>query len=224
MSKLKSCAVSLFSWGKELALRFRKDIDNCKTELELVRFKTDEASIRYFKELKVQLSHRLDQEAAYWRQRSKFYWLKEGDSNTRFFHATASARKKKNEIVVLTTDKGDYVQTDEDIQRVADDYFHDLYSNSPCKYDEVLDCVDVRIKREENTALLLPFSKKEFKEAIMQMHPDKSPGPDGFNPAFYQRFWDLVGDDVYRDSLEWMNNLCFPLSVNHTNICLILKH
>ena len=192
--------------------------------MELVWFKTDEASIRYFKELKIQLSHKLDQEAAYWRQRSKFYWLKEDDSNTRFFHATASVRKKKNEIAGLTTDKGEWVQTDEDIQRVAADYFQDLYSNSPCKYDEVLDYVDVRIKREENTALLLPFSKDEFKEAITQMHPDKSPGPDGFNPAFYQRFLDLIGDDVYRDSLEWMNNLCFPPSVNHTNICLILKH
>ena len=58
----------------------------------------------------------------------------------------------------------------------------------------------------------------------MKMHPNKSPGPDGFNPAFYQRFWDLVGDDVYLDSLDWMNNLCFPPSVNHTNICLIPKH
>ena len=203
MSKLNSCAVSLFSWGKELALRFRKEIDNCKKELKFIRFKTDEASIRYFKELKAQLSHRLDQEAIYWRQRSKFYWLKEGDSNTRIFHATALARKKKNEITGLITDKGDWVQTDEDIQRIATDYFHDLYWNSPCKYDdEVLDCVDVRIMRDENTALLLPFSKEEFKETIMQTHPDKSPGPDGFNPAFYQRFWDLVGDDVYRDSLE----------------------
>ena len=124
----------------------------------------------------------------------------------------------------MTTDKGDWVQTDEDIQRVAANYFHDLYSNSPCKYDEVLNCIDVRIKREENISLLLPFSKEEFKEAIMKMHPDKSSGPDGFNPTFYQRFWDLVGDDVYRDSLEWMNNLCFPPSVNHTNICLIPKH
>ena len=150
--------------------------------------------------------------------------LKEGDSSTRFFHATASAQKKKNEITGLITDKGDWVQTDEDIQRVAADYFHDLYSNSPCKYHEVLDCVDIRVMRDENIALLLPFSKEEFKEAIMQMHLDKSPGPDGFNPAFYQRFWDLVGDDVYRDSLEWMNNLYFPPSVNHTNICLIPKH
>ena len=223
VSKLNSCVDSLFSWGNELALRFRKDIDICKTELKFVRFKTDEASIRYFKELKTKLSHRLDQEATYWRQRSNFFWLKDNDSNTRFFHATASARKKRNEIAGLTTDKGEWVQTDKDIQRVAIDYFKDLYSYSPCKYDEVLDCVDVRIKREENTALLLPFSKDEFKEAIIQMHPDKSPGPDGFNPAFYQRFWDLIGDDVYRDSLEWMNNLCFPSSVNDTNICLIPK-
>ena len=58
----------------------------------------------------------------------------------------------------------------------------------------------------------------------MQMHLDKSPGPDGFNPAFYQRFWDLVGDDIYWDSLEWMNNLCFPPTVNNTNISLISKH
>ena len=41
---------------------------------------------------------------------------------------------------------------------------------------------------------------------------------------FYQQLWDLVGDDVYRDSLELMNTLCFPPSVNNTNICLIPKH
>ena len=222
VSKLTSCADSLFIWGKELPLIFKKEIDKCKKELEFVRFKTDEASIRQFKELKALLSHRLDQETTYWRQRSKFYWLKEGDSNTRFFHATASARKKKNEITGLITDTGDWVQTDEDIQRVAVDYFHVLFSDSPCKYDEVLDCVD--IMHDENIALLLPFSKEEFKEAIMKMHPDKSLRPNEFNPAFYQRFWDLVGDDVYQDSLEWMNTLCFPPSVNNTNICLIPKH
>ncbi|XP_062076041.1 uncharacterized protein LOC133780185 [Humulus lupulus] len=36
----------------------------------------------------------------------------------------------------------------------------------------------------------------EVKEALFQMNPDKSPGPDGMSPGFYQRCWDIVGRDV----------------------------
>ena len=107
MSILTSCVNSLFIWGKKRSLKFRKEIDNCKKELEFVPFKTNETSIRQFKELKATLSHRLDQKATYWRQRSKFYCLKKGDSNTRFFHASASAQKKYNEITGLINDTGD---------------------------------------------------------------------------------------------------------------------
>lgn len=37
---------------------------------------------------------------------------------------------------------------------------------------------------------------EEMKNAVFSMHPDKSRGPDGMNPAFYQQFWDVVGKDV----------------------------
>ena len=103
--------------------------------------------------------------------------------------------KRRTGITGLINEEGDWVQIDEGIQRVAVDYFKALFYDSIGKYDEVLNCVDNRVMNEENDALL-PFSKDEFKEVVMQMHADKSPGPDGFNPAFYQRFWDLVGDDI----------------------------
>ncbi|CAK8579668.1 unnamed protein product [Lathyrus sativus] len=55
------------------------------------------------------------------------------------------------------------------------------------------------------------------------MHPDKSPGPDGFNPAFYQKFWHLCGDDIWVAAKNWLDRGFFPDSLNETNICLIPK-
>jgi carbamoylphosphate synthase small subunit len=57
--------------------------------------------------------------------------------------------------------------------------------------------IEPKISQEENDKLVLPITKEELKDALFQMHPDKAPGPDGFNPAFYQHFWELCGTDVY---------------------------
>ena len=55
------------------------------------------------------------------------------------------------------------------------------------------------------------------------MHPDKAPGPDGFNPAFYQRFWPLLGNDVYQTCSKWLNMNAIPQATNETIITLIPK-
>jgi hypothetical protein len=76
---------------------------------------------------------------------------------------------------------------------------------------------------EDNARLTSPILKEEIHNALMQMHPDKSPGPDGFNPAFYQHFWHLCGDDIYVAVKTWLDRGFFPTSLNETNICLIPK-
>ncbi|MCI04126.1 RNA-directed DNA polymerase (Reverse transcriptase), partial [Trifolium medium] len=55
------------------------------------------------------------------------------------------------------------------------------------------------------------------------MHPDKAPGPDGFNPAFFQHFWEVCGEDLWRAASIWLERGYFPTSLNETNICLIPK-
>ncbi|WCJ24888.1 RNA-directed DNA polymerase (reverse transcriptase) [Euphorbia peplus] len=55
------------------------------------------------------------------------------------------------------------------------------------------------------------------------MHPDKSLGPDGFNPGFYQKYWDVVGSQVTSSFLAWLNAGVLPDNIHANNIVLIPK-
>lgn len=106
----------------------------------------------------------------------------------------ASARKKVNIGTRLQRDDGSWAKNKRDIHTVAREYFISLFKGNEeeLEYGLVLNRVTRLITPEINNELTKPFCIEEFREATFQMHPDKSPGPDSFNPAFYQKFWDVV--------------------------------
>jgi len=61
----------------------------------------------------------------------------------------------------------------------------------------VFSCVQQKVSEYDNIMLTQPFAGIEYKEAIFSMHPDKSPSPDGLNPAFFQHFWGNLGGDIF---------------------------
>lgn len=55
----------------------------------------------------------LRQQKTYWRQRGKVKWVREGDAGTKFFHAHATIRNRKNTITTLQDNLGRTLQTHE---------------------------------------------------------------------------------------------------------------
>lgn len=55
------------------------------------------------------------------------------------------------------------------------------------------------------------------------MHPDKSPGPGGFNLVFYKNFWGVVGNDIFAACCLWNNEGQFLVGLNDTVVTLIPK-
>ncbi|CAN0836896.1 Transposon TX1 uncharacterized 149 kDa protein [Linum grandiflorum] len=55
------------------------------------------------------------------------------------------------------------------------------------------------------------------------MGSEKAPGLDGFNPAFYEEFWDTVGPSVTRDCQDWLQRDQIPQTICHKNIILLPK-
>nr|KYP44138.1 Putative ribonuclease H protein At1g65750 family [Cajanus cajan] len=55
------------------------------------------------------------------------------------------------------------------------------------------------------------------------MHKDKAPGPDGFNPGFYKRFWEVCGEDILSSCNSWLEAGVLPPHINDAVIALIPK-
>ncbi|WOK94769.1 transposon protein [Canna indica] len=68
-------------------------------------------------------------ECAYWHQRAKQRWLKEGDHNSRLFHQWASVRKRNNWIHNITTEAG-IQSSDENIAQGFQKAYVDLLGSS----------------------------------------------------------------------------------------------
>lgn len=47
--------------------------------------------------------------------------------------------------------------------------------------------------------------------------------PNGFNPAFYQKFWDVVRGDIFLTCTAWIREGHFPSGLNDIIVTLIPK-
>lgn len=74
-----------------------------------------------------------------------------------------------------------------------------------------------------NAKLTADIRIEELSKAIRQMHPDKYAGPDGYSPAFFHHFWDILGPEIFRCCSAWLNDASFPATLNDTTLILIPK-
>ncbi|XP_057452127.1 uncharacterized protein LOC130743933 [Lotus japonicus] len=89
--------------------------------------------------------------------------------------------------------------------------------------EETTSLIANRLSDSHLQVLADPFTKEDVEEALFQMHPTKAPGADGFLALFYQRFWDVIGDDVAEFCLQILHGHVSPGIINHTMIVLIPK-
>ncbi|GAU48097.1 hypothetical protein TSUD_238360 [Trifolium subterraneum] len=141
--------------------------------------------------------------------------------NTRFFHMSATVHSKKKKVTKLIVDNGTETHTQEEFCEVTKSYFDALFKPRDGDHDPVLNLIKPRVTDDDNVVLTAPITKVEIQQALFQMHPDKSPGPDGFNPAFYQRFWEQCSDDIFSAASTWLERGYFPtMLANRLKCCL----
>uniref|UniRef100_A0A803NPT3 Zinc knuckle CX2CX4HX4C domain-containing protein n=1 Tax=Cannabis sativa TaxID=3483 RepID=A0A803NPT3_CANSA len=69
----------------------------------------------------------------------------------------------------------------------------------------------------------LPLSTEEVRTALFQMHSDKSMGPDGMTPSFFQKCWDIVGSDVVKLVQQLFSSASLPIDLYNTLVLIPKK-
>lgn len=81
---------------------------------------------RHAKQLISDLNIVLDQEEAFWFQKSRMDWIIDGDRNTRFYHNSALSRRIKNHIRFLKI-QGVWTDNPTSLTNHIIDYFSSLF-------------------------------------------------------------------------------------------------
>jgi len=181
-------------------------------------------NLESIKQIKGELNKLLEMEDVKWRQRAKTNWFIKGDRNTQFFHAWANQRRRSNFIGSIRDLEGHEWTRPEEVGNAFTRYFQNLFETEGVTgIEECTSAVQVRVKPELNAMLTSEFTHEEVNTALSQMHPLKSPGPDGLGASFYQHHWGTIGAKVRGAVLDFLNRGNFNTSINETFIALIPK-
>ena len=223
VSKLRKVKHGLLQWCRTSNRNEHKVICQLKEELRSAYQQPVFDGVR-IRVMEAELKQAVKNEESYWRTKSRVQWLKKCDKNTKFFHAQTMKKRRRNTIRGLEMDDGTWCTDRMGIQNIAIQYFQSLFTttmNNP--FDNVIQCMPSRVGSLENQILVAPVLDVEIEDAIYQMHPSKSLGPDGFNAGFFHHHWEVVGGVVIGMVKTFFQTGRMLKEVNHTNIVLIPK-
>jgi hypothetical protein len=158
----------------------------------------------------------------YWKQRAAIRWVTDGDICSRFFHAHATIKHRKNSIPTLTDDNG--------ITFLEHEHKSDLlWEAFKCRLGSSdfsgigFDLSELLTSNEQLQGLDSPFSKLEIDSIIKLLPLDKSLGPDGFNTNFIKKCWHVIAPDFYDLCDKFYHGQVCLRSINGSFIVLIPK-
>ncbi|XP_020690594.1 uncharacterized protein LOC110105427 [Dendrobium catenatum] len=139
--KCKRTLNDLFYWSKNKLKDFSSENDRLKADIVLLQ--EEEARKGWLDDEKLwklrakvrEFNVILNYLNTWWKQRAKVKWVVEGDSNTKFFHAFANARRNSNWISQVKNLEGLITEDPREVEEVFFNFFQEKWKERYCSLD-----------------------------------------------------------------------------------------
>ncbi|CAA7051323.1 unnamed protein product [Microthlaspi erraticum] len=218
---LEKLKLTLRRWNREVFGDIQRRKEKLLTDIKSIQNLLDLTQTDALLEREGMLLNEFDvllaQEETLWFQKSREKWIVLGDRNTKYYHTTTIIKRRRNRIEMLTDDGNQWVTEPGELEKIAIEYYRRLYS-----MEDVAPEVE-SLHREELMALNRPFRELDVEQSVRSMGRFKAPGPDGFQPIFYQENWEVVKESVTRFVLDFFRSGNLPVGINDAIVVLIPK-
>ena len=184
MATLTLCSKEEFKGRENKLKKLKKQLQSLKEKKVQYEFEDE------IKWVERHIHNILADEEIFWKQQSRADRLKEGDKNTKFLHHKALSRKKKNRIWGIEDETRRWIENVEEMEYEFCTYFTNLFTTSRPSQNQIaaaLSRITLRLSNDMNEKLDKPFSTEAVVEALAQMCPTKTLGPDGLLAVFYKK-------------------------------------
>lgn len=231
MMKLKRLKQELKIWNKEVFGNIYDNLDNIYSKIAEIQHLA--SSIGYseelwFKEVNAQSEYCsiLQQKDILLKQKSRSYWLTDGDRNTAFFHRAIKIKHSSegiNALIINCITCTDPLQIKNHIFEFYVKLFKNVMSPCPANIQLISSIIPSCVSTHQNLILSVVPSAEEIKTTVFDMSTNSAPGPDGFNGQFYHHFWEIIGKDVIAAICSFFSLGSFPEGLNSSFVVLIPK-
>ncbi|GJT67715.1 hypothetical protein Tco_1019195 [Tanacetum coccineum] len=127
------------------------------------------------------------------KQKAKINWLREGDSNSAYFHKAVKSRVSRSRINAVTNSDGVNYENKQVPEAFIKHYEVFLGQAGTVQNLDTHNLFDVILDAGTALDMVRNVSAQEVKSAMFSMGNDKSLGPDGYTAAFFKEAWILWG-------------------------------
>ncbi|GJY75790.1 RNA-directed DNA polymerase, eukaryota [Tanacetum coccineum] len=155
-------------------------------------------------------------------QKRKVQWSIEGDENSKYFHGIINNKRSQLAIRGILID-GDWISDLKEVKSEFLNHFAKQFSKPSSPRISINGAFPNRLNLEQVEELESSISQDEIKKAVWDYGTNKSPGPDGFTFEFFQKYWNVLKQDIVAAIHQFFDSGKFPPDCNSSFIALIPK-
>ncbi|KAH0775105.1 hypothetical protein KY290_012242 [Solanum tuberosum] len=173
--KMKRITATLSNWSKkeygDIFTKVKEFGESIRQSEEELMTNNNEDSRQKLHRMNAKYIRYLKMEESILKQKTQFQWFKEGDANTKYFHALMRGRRKRLFLHKIRNDNEEWIQGEEQIAQAA-------------------------FTPVQNEMLQAIPTMEELRQVVFSMNPNSAAGPDGIGGRFYQVCWSIIKEDL----------------------------